>query len=823
MIDVPFHYLEETGLEVTLDSETCGFYGMPVLIQYAINDDEEVFLHEIWKRPARDTIELIEWMCKQKIIGFNLSFDWFHICKIYTTLILLDDWGKHPGDCIYELAILEERARWTDVCVKPLAAFDLMLHARKGPYQSLMARDPIRIRRVPTALAFQLADELNRRIKFDDIYFAKGKATTAGGHWKVFDIVDKQTNRIKPDFKDVVLRFRASGALKNLYRHAFNVTDTIEMFSNIELDKRWRPNEVGFAPFALASAKLEGDRYDKKGQKLLNPEDRDYSKIKFIGHDCDFYDGPDRVAGVLDWNWTWPQVIHEHILHWNYHSAAREYAANDVRYTRRLYKDHFNSPAPGDVDSDLACMVAACRWHGYAVDIDAIRKLRDSAIARIKNTPTAPGPVMRWLKQCLSDLEKLGLESTKKVVLEELVKDKDWIETNPEVVRRAKAVLDARKAKKEEELYDKLLLALRFHASFVVIGTLSSRMAGADQLNAQGIKHDKTVRAAFPLCDDPLGCLCGGDFKSFEVSLAAKVFDSPKLNEDLINGVKLHAVFAMDLFPGISYETILDSDGKGDKYGIDYYDTGKKGVFSIFYGGEDYTLQKRLGVAIEIAHEAFMKLTKRYKEIGEDGKKMQQDYASLSQPGGIGSKIDYKTPKDYVESFLGFRRYFTLENRVIKLLFELASSPPQTWKNLKVKVVRRERIQTAGGAVMSALFGAAFGLQSSIIRQAKNHRIQSPGAEITKAVQHAMWEHQPVGVHPFVVQPMNIHDEIMSPTKRTAVDVVRETVQNTVARFKKVVPLLAIDWFVNIPNWASKKGAPIEPAESTVPALQSTV
>ena len=60
-------------------------------------------------------------------------------------------------------------------------------------------------------------------------------------------------------------------------------------------------------------------------------------------------------------------------------------------------------------------------------------------------------------------------------------------------------ILDVKIAAKEVELYEKLLLAGKFHASFVVIGTLSSRMAGADGLNPQGIKHTKEVRQMFPL------------------------------------------------------------------------------------------------------------------------------------------------------------------------------------------------------------------------------------------------------------------------------------------------------------------------------------
>ena len=72
-------------------------------------------------------------------------------------------------------------------CVKPVSALDLMLHCRKGPYQSLMAREDIRIKRVPSALAYALANELEGRIQLDNIYFARsadpnapsGKSSTA--------------------------------------------------------------------------------------------------------------------------------------------------------------------------------------------------------------------------------------------------------------------------------------------------------------------------------------------------------------------------------------------------------------------------------------------------------------------------------------------------------------------------------------------------------------------------------------------------------------------------------------------------------------------
>src|SRR4029079_19641999 len=107
-----------------------------------------------------------------------------------------------------------------------------------------------------------------------------------------------------------------------------------------------------------------------------------------------------------------------------------------------------------------------------------------------------------------------------------------------------------------------------------------------------------------------------------------------------------------------------------------------------------------------------------------------------------GSQVVWDEPADYIESFLGFKRYFTLENMICRALFDLARKPPKNWKDCKVKVVRRDKVQTAGGAVASALYGAAFQSQAANMRAAANHEIQSPGGQITKDVQRRIWNLQ---------------------------------------------------------------------------------
>jgi hypothetical protein len=91
-------------------------------------------------------------------------------------------------------------------------------------------------------------------------------------------------------------------------------------------------------------------------------------------------------------------------------------------------------------------------------------------------------------------------------------------------------------------------------------------------------------------------------------------------------------------------------------------------------------------------------------------------------------------------------------------------------------------------------------------RAAGNNEIQSPGGEITKALQVNLWKLQPVGAHPWVVQPLNVHDEIMCPTKAGYEEQVEAKAKETVEEYRKHVPLLDIDWFTNIPDWSNKKG-----------------
>ena len=364
---------------------------MMVLLQYAV-EDGPITLYEVWRRPIRETLALIEWICQHTVVGFNLSFDWFHLCKTYTIFRLCDpDWI--PEEHIDEIALLEPQAQ-DGPCVKPAAALDLMLHSRKGPMQSLMAREDVRIKRVPTALAYALAGELEARVEFDNIYFAK-RADPDAPRWQVFDRHDSFGD-LDADFKDVVLKFNPAGGLKFLAEHILKLKPKFH-YSDVEPSPTWRPYELGYAPTALAVSSPE------KGWAIEADEE-----------------GGQRVT-----KYAWPGVIRKFIDHWATRADAREYANDDIVYTRELDK-HFGHPEPGDNDSTLACMVAAVRWHGFTINREGIAELLCKARQVVAASPVninKPSEVRAYVTAAMNDTETVILEeSTKKANLEAISK-----------------------------------------------------------------------------------------------------------------------------------------------------------------------------------------------------------------------------------------------------------------------------------------------------------------------------------------------------------------------------------------------------------------
>lgn len=713
---------------IHLDTETCGFTGPCVLIQHA-TDDGPVILHEVWKEPIKRSLMLIERLCDNVICGFNLSFDWFHINKLYNLFRLSSCCSRPPR--IEEIVSIQQKrhSEYTQYCLRPKAVLDLFLYSRKTKWQVLMSRREIRIRKIPTIMADHLIGLLTEQVRLSGIYF---HFRQGGYEWVVQPIEST-------GFSDLVLNFAPSGGLKPLSEELFKIKT-----SEFSIAKEFFPDEQEYNPYTT----------------------------------------------------QWDRVIPYHIRHWHESKRARSYAEQDVILLQRLFH-YWAEPIPGDIDSELACCVGAVRWKGFAIDERAVIDRYEKQKLLIEAYPVnlnSPLQVKSWLRETATETEKLVITNTAKEILEEL---RDWPN---EVGKKAIQTIDARRAAKEIDNLIKLFNTRRFCPNFKVIGTKSGRMSGGtdentstSSLNPQGIQRVSAFRKLFTFAEES-ETLSGGDFDSFEVTITHAACLDENLSRDLRSGRSFHAILGSFLYDLSEPEIIATKGSIEDKYG-----RSKNSAFGIFYGAMPRRIAETAGVSTEKAKSAIEGLLQRYPKFDEFRESIYGAFCSMRQPGGIGSPVIWHEPREYVESLLGFKRYFILENYICKQLFELARG--DKIPNILGDVVRRKRIQTNKGAVHSALYSAAFQLQAANMRAALNHVIQSTGAEICKELQKAIWDKQPVGIHPWVVQPANFHDEVM--VVHNGVEL-RDTVNEVIEKFRDVVPLLSITWKENLKNWGDK-------------------
>lgn len=723
---------------IYFDSETCGFTGPMVLLQYA-QDDGPIQIHHVWNEPIKKTLSLLEWLCSDDLCAFNIGFDWFHVVKLYNVLRVFYDNGYTGLPYPNSFAQIEEQNP-SQYCLKPQNPIDLMLVARKGKYQHLMKRRPIYIRKVPTAVAYELIAELEH-LEFPEGCFIKGKP-----EWKVNEHKDNQ-GKVDPTLVNLQLDFKPSTSLNALAEIILG-----ENKADWPIPDSIKPTELEWWPYGQ-----HGDR-------------------------------------------PWLKVIDRWITMWE-QPQALYYAERDVDLTRRLHLEGFSDAEPNDTDSVLACAIAAARWRGYHINKDKVRSLKEKYIPDTRLAPTAPSAVSRVLETKLSAAEKLIVQDTSEATLESLERN-----SSPEVAEFCTNVLTARRAKNRVTLLDKLLQANNYHPNFKVIGTKSNRQSGgADEgdsktgsINPQGIPQGE-IRDCFEMAY-PGEKVFGGDAVSYEITILDAVFPDPNLHQELSSGKKFHAVMG-EIWYNLSYDDMMHRDNK------DKYNKTKGADFAYIYGAQESKLADVLGQTEDQVSESMSRFQSRFPGVYEERERRALQFCSMRQPGGIGTKVEWHEPEDYAESILGFRRYFTIENNVCRFLFKLANKLPDSIsKNpdlKKTRVVRNpERgAQTIVGAVQSALYAAAFNIQASNMRAACNHYIQSPGGEICKEFQRALWDEQPVGVSNFRIRVYNVHDELLSVTDGT-VDTfaVRDKVINY---YRQYIPLLQWEW-AEMNSWGDK-------------------
>lgn len=477
---------------------------------------------------------------------------------------------------------------------------------------------------------------------------------------------------------------------------------------------------------------------------------------------------------------AWTSNISQYIKYWAEDENAIKYAHDDIKFLQMWVKELGIDETTTDINSELAWMVGGVRFHGFSLDTNkltiALNKISN------QNVPIAPREALRYIKDDITNpLLSASIQNTNKTTLEALIREGNV---------RAKEIYDARRLVKQKELLQKLNFAGRFFPDFNVVGTTSNRMSGRSGLNPQGISKDQNIRSIFTFADEGF-TLCAGDFDAQEVTIADAIYNDPKLRESLQSGQKIHRIFASLVFSKPQNE-INDKE----------YFIGKTCVFAMIYGGGIDRIAKVAGITIEHAQKVYDEFTKLYPKVAEGRKKVFDAFCSMRQPGGIGSAVIWANPARYANSLFGFKRDFIIYNLFSKFLFELATNLPI---KDNTKVERRKRQQTVSGATKTALYGTAFNLQSKNMSAACNHEIQATGASITKLLQFSLYkEHQPIGVHPFNVVLVNVHDEVIAAVRNSIVEDVNKTVNTTIHNLQSVVPLLKLQWKTNLNSWADK-------------------
>lgn len=823
-----------------IDTETLGLHGVPVLLQYAV-DDGPVHVVHLWKTPIAESMRLIEMFVEGRVVAHNLRFDWFQLSKWYNMCRwLLTRAHVEPTHIpLQHSRGLMAQAEWESQygpCLKPVAAVDTWLLASKGEAQSaLMDTKAIYVRRIPIGIADALCAELNKATDLPWILFSgKGDETQ---RWTVTENTDRRTGEVDPYWRDIKITFKPSKGLKELAVYLCK-HDPPTKFDEIAPPQF--PAEEGYAPFAM----------------LLSNESKDWLYPVRKKQP----DGTYRETLVP----TWPGMIQQHVDHWSTNLDAQDYAEDDIHMLRKLFA-YFGSPE-SDEDGIVACQVASVRLRGFDINVDIVERLRAESVAVVaeaKLNVNSPKQVAGYVAEALDAMEQLMLKDgcDQKVIdaikVEFSLTEIEECYCEPEnrhqchrcegrgevgptgkcescggsklnakgdkckrcagtglsddrkmpVVLRVEHIESVRKHTKRVELFDKLLLARRAYPDFNVIGTKSGRMSGASGLNFHGVDHSDDVRSLFTLAGEAVGSwdckqgtqlvLSAGDYSSQELAIAATTMNDDDLMADMQSGKSLHGLFGAAAYE-TTYEDIIKHKDDG-RYG-----KSKGGVYAILYGGTFETVAKNMGIEVEVAEAAYNRMIAKYPQMGNTRKKITERFSSMHQDED--GRIEYRDPPEkFIESVFGFRRYFETEYEIQRMILSVIRNMPQQWKDIELKVERTEgKIQSLSGAICSALYGAAYSIQNKIIRASNNHVIQSTGRHLTVGMQAAVWTIQPQGIHPFRLTLMSIHDELAVVCPPQHVDKVNEVIEKKVDEQCQTVPLICIEWFNGNKSWAEK-------------------
>ncbi len=500
------------------------------------------------------------------------------------------------------------------------------------------------------------------------------------------------------------------------------------------------------------------------------------------------------------------------------------YAQLDILFLKVL-EAKLNYPAP-DYNSALTHNVAYTRYYGFPLDLEALKRSEvyyHGKVAEIEEKLTGINP--RSSKQRLELLKPYfpEIQSTSKNELKKLQSAEG---PGGDLVR---AILEYGAARQRLLQIQKVLECRtgRAHAELRVCGTATDRFSGAAGLNYQGIgqavgiDEEDLIDYGYEgsggdneLMDEELQVGLReailtpsiGDWASFEVVIAATVYQDEDLFNDIRNGIDLHSAVSVAAHPkmiaeGVTYDDFRAAyvDHSHPKHSE--YNAIRKGiksiVFGIFYGASAMKVGATLGLDEAGGEEVLNRLYNKYKGIGRYRAKVEKDFLTADTTNWSPDSVAKMASE--MEALTGYTRRWHLEKAVACALWGLGQGG-QIQSGLVGEVIRtpEKGKQTIDMAITSACLGSAISLQAAVARQAVNFRIQATGAGLTKQLQARVWEETRVPT-------LSIHDElVVSSHPNYNATKYASLIDSFVEEAQALVPLVKFDYSIETTRWSDK-------------------
>jgi hypothetical protein len=513
-------------------------------------------------------------------------------------------------------------------------------------------------------------------------------------------------------------------------------------------------------------------------------------------------------------------------------SAFYRYSELDILYLKVLY-EKLGRPEP-DYNSDCVHNMAYLRYFGFDLDHNALRRAGAHYGQRVEQIEqTLSGVNLRSSTDRLRFLQPHFplIACTNKQVLKKLA------EEDSEGGRACEMILDYGPSRQRLLQIQKVMECRtgRAHPSLRVMGTATDRMAGEAGLNWQGIGAADEILDEELVDDRPenepmedeeelleleqLGAEkkvkvglrnalltpCVGDWASFEVVIAATVYNDKQLQADLAAGIDLHSMTVATAHPialkeGWTYERVREAytdDKHPEHQRINKWRKAMKAiVFGIFYFASAMKVAETLSIPDHEGQAVLDRFYGRYKAIGRYRAEIERRFITADVDGW--AKGSVKAMDAEQSALTGFHRRWSFEKSVACALWELGQCKSiKTGLAGKITRTQAKGPQTIDMAITSACLGSAIAIQAAVSRQAGNMPVQATGSGLTKQLAAKLWNE-------LRVPTLSVHDELIVPHHPNyCFSNYSQAINEFVEEAQGIVPMVRFDFKETI-KWSDK-------------------